>query len=155
MFNINEYLTAKGDLCVKGRLKTWGVPNINNLTFLEGCYSMFIRDYYKKHSLTIPLCLNHDENDVIGTVDDIVSDDVGLNVFATIFKQSLTPRLRRLLSEGVLQGFSDTARVHVDDGGLVDYAELLEVSLVYTPADPAATLSIVKPFKIDFINEQD
>lgn len=150
----DEFRDKNGDFRIRGRLKTWGVANINGLVFKKGSYSQFLDEYYTKFNRKPPLCYNHDINDVIGVVDEIVCDSVGMDVYARIFGERMTQLLWRHITDGTLGGLSDTSRVFFDESGKVERTELLEVSIVHTPADPLANFTVYKPYKLGFLKDE-
>lgn len=133
-------------LVVTARLKRWGVRNLNGETYAADSYDDFLKDYYGRGGLNMPLTVQHGQRleDVVGKVLELTKDEEGLTCKAVIFNDlPWSAPVRRLVEAGVLQGMSDEGYSDdysfADDNGLdIKKAAMLAVSLVCTPAELAA-----------------
>lgn len=134
-------------LVVTARLKRWGVRNLNGETYASDSYDGFLKDYYGRGGLNMPLTVQHGQRleDVIGKVLELTKDEEGLTCKAVVFNDlPWSAPVRRLIEAGVLQGMSDEGYSDdysiADDGSGLDIkkAAMLAVSLVCTPAELAA-----------------
>lgn len=100
---------------------------------------------------SLPLLWCHDQAEPVGRVVNMVEDEKGLLIEATINRSS---DAGRNAYANVLDGTVDTLsvgyRVVQRDGPLLTELELLEVSLVTIPANPLAKVLSVKSSKLDF-----
>ena len=107
----------------------------------------------KKSGHPFPLCLNHDQNIIIGYVTDIGEDAKGAYFSAKFFPTEKAQEVRNIVKSGVLWQFSfaydtwDSAMIKLDSGEKVRELrelELYEISIVMVPANPRATVSDIK-----------
>lgn len=101
----------------------------------------------------VPMCLNHNRNVVIGKMELSV-DDKGLKTLGTFnLNDPEAQKMYDLMKMGAIDSFSigmfikdyepiDTK--HPWDGLLLKAVEVFEVSVVTVPANPEATVDIVK-----------
>lgn len=138
--------TADG-LKIRAKLKSWGTTNLNGYNFAKNSYDDFIADYYEKFDYKLPLTLMHGHSfaDIVGEVTLLDNREDGLYCEAVIFADY--PQfgwLEKLVKSRILGGVSD-------DGFLLDYSEdaatgailvekaqIMNVSIVTTPAEPLA-----------------
>lgn len=138
--------TADG-LRIRAKLKSWNTTNLNGYNFAKNSYDDFIADYYEKFDYKIPLTLMHGHSftDIVGEVTLLDNQEDGLYCEAVVFADY--PQFdwaKRLITSRVLGGVSD-------DGFLIDYSEdaatgaisvekaqIMNVSIVTTPAEPLA-----------------
>lgn len=138
--------TADG-LKIRAKLKSWNTTNLNGYNFAQNSYDDFIAEYYEAFGYKIPLTLMHGHSfsDIVGEVALLDNREDGLYCEAVVFADY--PQfgwLEKLVKSRILGGVSD-------DGFLLDYSEddatgavlvkkaqIMNVSLVTTPAEPLA-----------------
>lgn len=144
--------TADG-LRIRAKLKSWNTTNLNGYNFAKNSYDDFIAEYYEKYGYKVPLTLMHGHSfaDIVGEVTLLDNREDGLYCEAIIFADY--PQfgwLKKLVKSRILGGVSD-------DGFLLDYSEdaatgailvekaqIMNVSIVTTPAEPLAKVEEVR-----------
>lgn len=145
-----------GGLTVTARLKVWSKRNLNAETYEPTAYDEFITDYYGRGDLNMPLTLMHGQRveDIIGKVTTIEKDEEGLTVTAQVMDGlPMSETVKTLISAGVLQGMSDEGYADdfdydEKDGFRIRKAAMLAISLVTTPAESLAKVSVANAIKM-------
>lgn len=139
--------TDDGDLRFSSVLKVFNRPNYNNEIARPEAYDEFITAYYGEAGYNLPLCLQHDCQQIIGCVTKIERDEKQLTIEASVFKSC--PKfdyIADLVRRGVLGGVSDgsSAYGYTDEDGnfVVEKAQMCEVSLVTVPAEIVAGVEL-------------
>ena len=100
-----------------------------------------------------PLCWNHDLDQIIGKVDDIVDDEHGPHMTASFFDTPLAQEKRAIVQSGVVYQFSfaydieEAGDVTLEDGTKANELRklnLFEISIVPIPANPRAEVTDIK-----------
>lgn len=129
---------------LSGTLTKFDYRNENDMTFKSGSYDRFVDDYFISHSLNVPVCIQHNDEDirnVCGKVKEMTKTDSGVDVVAYVPKSAYYYNLiKNYVNEGILQGFSNAGYATVadwssEDGEIISEFALLHVALVTTPAD--------------------
>lgn len=149
LFAISDEPT-EGGMVVTARLKVWGKQNLNNETYEPTAYDDFIKNYYERGGLNMPLTVQHGNRveDIIGRILAIDKDEEGLTVKAQIMDGlPMSETVKALIKAGVLQGMSDEGFADdydytAEEGFRIKHAAMLAVSLVATPAEAVAKISI-------------
>lgn len=111
----------------------------------------------EKSGHPLPLCWNHDLNQIIGTVDEIKDTEKGPFMKASFFGNELAQEKREIVKSGCVYQFSfayevlEAGSVSLEDGTKANELRklnLFEVSIVPIPANPRAVMTDVKA-KID------
>lgn len=145
-------LEEDSDYHFEGYGSTYGNADRDGDIMEKGCF-----DNSLKARKSIPMCLNHDWNTVLGRFD-LETDEKGLLVKG--FFNLNDPEAKKaydLMKMGALDSFSigfivkdyetiDNKSIY--SGIKIKEAELLETSIVTVPANPSATVSSVKSLDI-------
>lgn len=139
-----------GGLTIKARLKRWGVMNLNREVYEEGAYDAFIKDYYERGALNMPLTVQHGSRveDIVGKVLSLEKDTEGMTVTAEVMDGlPMSETVKKLIADGILQGvsdegFADDFDYTEKDGYTIRRASMLAVSLVTTPAEMIAKVAV-------------
>lgn len=139
-------------LIVKGYETKFGKTNENLEQYDPHCFDAFIENYFVKNKLNMPMTIQHrsDIEHLAGRVLVLEVNSVGFYFVCYIPKTyKHYEEVKSLLQEGILQGLSkfgwasdydwiDTDRKTGEGYWLIKEMEILEVSLVATPANPIA-----------------
>lgn len=107
----------------------------------------------KKSGHEFPFCFNHDFNIIIGKVIDIGENNKGAYFTAEFFETEKAQEIRYIVKKNVLFQFSfaydiiDQGKVRLTDGSTANELrelELLEISIVLSPANPRAIITDIK-----------
>lgn len=139
--------TDGGDLRFSAVLKVFNRPNYNGEIARPEAYDEFVTAYYGEAGYNLPLCLQHDCQQIIGCVTKIERDETQLTIEASVFNSC--PKfdyIADLVRRGVLGGVSDgsSAWGYFDDNDnfVVEKAHMCEVSLVTVPAEIVAGVEL-------------
>lgn len=131
---------------MKGLVTSFDIKNENGQVFKANSYDNFVKDYFIKNSVNVPIDIMHVRNDVrhlAGVAEKIEVEKNG------IILQSFIPKgvyyynlIKILIDNGILQGFSNYGYARdyeLKENGfeIRDFA-LLSISLVDVPADTGA-----------------
>lgn len=139
-------------LIIKGYETKFGKTNENLEQYDPHCFDAFIENYFVKNKLNMPMTIQHrsDIEHLAGRVLVLEVNSVGFYFVCYIPKTYRRyDEVKNLLQEGILQGLSkfgwatdyewiDTDRKTGEGYWLIKEMEILEVSLVATPANPIA-----------------
>lgn len=140
---------------VEGYASTWTTePDSYGDIVVKGAFAETI----EKKAQTghpFPLCFNHDLDQIIGKVDSIEEDDIGLKIRATFLSSALAQEKRELVKEGIVWQFSfaynilesETPTAEEKANGIMQKLtklDLFEVSLVPVPANQTAVVTEIK-----------
>jgi len=139
-------------LIIKGYETKFGKTNENLEQYDPHCFDAFIENYFVKNKLNMPLTIQHrsDIEHLAGRVLVLEVNSVGFYFVCYIPKTyKHYDEVKNLLQDGILQGLSkfgwatnydwiDTDRKTGEGYWLIKEMEILEVSLVATPANPIA-----------------
>lgn len=132
---------------------TYGNTDRDGDVMLSGCFDETI-----KNRPSVPLCLNHDPNVVIGRAD-LTSDDKGLFLKGLLNTESeRANEVLQLMKMGALNSFSigffplefepnENSKQKFWDSYDIKAADLVEVSVVTVPANPEALVTEIKTAK--------
>lgn len=145
IYDTTEDITDGLKICAK--LKAWNTTNLNGFNFDKTSYDEFIADYYEKHGYRVPLTLMHGHSfaDIVGEVTLLDNREDGLHCEAVIYADY--PQfgwVAKLVKSRILGGVSDDGffseySEDAETGAiLVKKAQIMNVSLVTTPAEPLA-----------------
>ena len=120
----------------------------------------------KESGHPVPLCWNHDLNQIIGSVDpdDIEDTDKGPLMTASFFNTQLAQEKREIVKSGVVYQFSfaydilDAGPVELEDGVKANELrklDLFEVSIVPIPANQNAVMTDVKAGRRNRKSDED
>lgn len=138
--------TKLNGIIVRGYEMRFSKVNGNLERYEKGCLDEFIKTYFVKNKLNMPITIQHDERQPVGKVLLIETNSVGFYVVAYIPKGVANyEHIKTLLANGILQGFSkegftdDYEMVYKKDGSFdfmkIKKMNVLAVSLVTTPAN--------------------
>jgi len=139
-------------LILRGYETKFGKTNENFEQYDPHCFDEFIENYFVKNKLNMPLTIQHrgDLMHLAGRVLVLEVNSVGFYFVCYIPKTyKYYEEVKNLLQEGILQGLSkcgwatdwdwvETDRKTGEGYMLIKKMEILEVSLVATPANPLA-----------------
>ncbi|HFU4203816.1 TPA: HK97 family phage prohead protease [Streptococcus suis] len=147
-FTIKSVSEEGDSVHFEGLASTFGNVDRHGDIMVAGCFDDSIRD-----KPTVPMCLNHDWNIVIGKMALSLNEE-GLWVKGTFnLNDANAKNVYDLMKMGALDSFSigffikdydpiDTERPY--GGWNIKKAEVFEVSVVTVPANPQATVERVK-----------
>ncbi|UWR59117.1 phage major capsid protein [Phaeobacter inhibens] len=99
----------------------------------------------------LPICMEHDQGQVVGTWENFSETDRGLEVKGRLFVEGISPaeKARRHLKAGVIAGLSiafrhDGFETRADGGRTFKAVTVTEISLCKRPVHPAARITEVK-----------
>ncbi|UWR82885.1 phage major capsid protein [Phaeobacter inhibens] len=99
----------------------------------------------------LPICMEHDQGQVVGTWENFAETDRGLEVEGRLFVEGISPaeKARRHLKAGVITGLSigfrhDGFETRADGGRTFKAVTVTEISLCKRPVHPAARVTEVK-----------
>ena len=110
----------------------------------------------KQSGHPFPFCFNHDFSTIIGRVIEIGEDNKGAYFTAEFFPTEKAQEIRAIVKSGVLWQFSfayntlESGPVTAGDGSRVNELrklDLIEISIVVSPANPRATITDIKDSK--------
>ena len=140
---------------VEGYASTWTkTPDSYGDIVIKGAFE----EALKKRKATghpIPLCFNHDFNQIIGAVFEAHEDDYGLKIGASFLNTPAAQEKRELVKEGIVWQFSFAYSIlgaekpteEEQKQGIfqkLTKLDLYEVSLVPVPANQTAVVTEVK-----------
>ncbi|MBT1171365.1 HK97 family phage prohead protease [Bifidobacterium sp. SO4] len=141
-------LADKGDGILTGYAAAYGNLDRQGDIITKGAFSEYARS-----GDSLPILWNHDADkpgNVIGSTTKAIEDEHGLLVTARLDLDNPTAaEAYRLLKHGVIRGMSvgmiaKHATRRQDGARIIDSAELLEISLTPTPANPRAEVVNIK-----------
>lgn len=152
-------VTAKADIDSKGHISGYAstftrTPDFYGDVIAKGAFENWLNQI-KQDGTTVPMLYNHDQSldSFIGTVTDIHEDEHGLFFSADFDSTEKAQRARELAMDGRLAKFSfayrinDEGTVTLEDGRKANELrdlDVMEVSLVLTPANPDTSVVDVK-----------
>ena len=110
-----------------------------------------------------PLCWNHDLDQIIGKVDNIIDTEKGPLMTASFFNTQLAQEKREIVKSGVVYQFSfaydvkEAGPVELEDGTKANElrkVDLFEVSIVPIPANQNAVVTEIKSEDPEMKNEE-
>ena len=110
-----------------------------------------------------PLCWNHDLDQIIGKVDNIIDTEKGPLMTASFFNTQLAQEKREIVKSGVVYQFSfaydvkESGPVELEDGTKANElrkVDLFEVSIVPIPANQNAVVTEIKSEEPEMKNEE-
>lgn len=150
-----ELKTVDDNGKVEGYASTWTkTPDSYGDVVIKGAFE----ETLKKRAKTghpFPLCYGHDLNQIIGKIDNIAEDDVGLKIEASFLSTALAQEKRELVKEGIVWQFSfaydilGVERPTEDERKMgimnkLTKLDLFEISLVPIPANQTAIVTDIK-----------
>ena len=148
-------LKAGDNGIVEGYASTWTkTPDSYGDIVIKGAFT----ETLKKRKATghpVPLCFNHDFDQIIGAVTEAEEDDFGLKIKASFLNTALAQEKRELVKEGIVWQFSFAYSVLGSEAPTEEEKkqgifqkltklDLYEVSLVPVPANQTAIVTEVK-----------
>ncbi len=158
----NSKLNDNGDYVVSGYFKVWKNRNFNGERYTTDAYDEFINSYFEKNEFNVPINLLHQKDifHLVGKVDNMIKDDIGIYLDVIISKHAIYfEKVVGMIEDKILQGFSDegfaTNWDEDEDGVLIRQAILERISLVDLPAEVDAKLEIENATKFKGFKHND
>lgn len=141
LFRSEQVTEDEDGLHFSATLKNFTRPNSNGELAEPTAYDEFVSSYYGENGYQLPLCLQHDEHNIIGCVTELSRDEETMTCRAVVLKSAPNyAYIVELVKRGILGGVSDGSLVvgdfdekteifHVRKGAIC------EVSLVTVPAE--------------------
>lgn len=94
---------------------------------------------------TIKLCWQHNINNIIGTIDVLKEDSVGLYIEGKINKKDIYSYVKNGIINGLSIGYN-VSKYHIDDKNrrVLENIDLKEISIVAFPANKHANITYCK-----------
>lgn len=155
-----KFADDSGEWLVEGYGSVFGVNDSDNDIILPGAFKKTLSE----RTRPIPMYINHRQWEVpVGDWDDLEEDDKGLKVSGALYRDHKeAPGARAALMRKSLDGLSIGFTIphggseEKEDGGrLIKEIDLVEVSVVFRPANEAARVSQVKSMIDDLDSLKD
>lgn len=146
-----------GNLKVSGYGCHFNTTNLNNEIVDAKSFNRFF-DMYRSNFISPLLNWEHDRDFVIGTVDNITSDETGLffectvNASIPFCKDNLIPNIKEgviksFSTEGVIEGGYDGIITNADGSWYIKNFILTDLAIVRHPADWLSEFSVANCLK--------